>query len=137
MATVEDHHETLPDLIKLATSHYILHDFMNHNHVVFHNDNRLGKFLLTLRVSPHVWAPVRWELEKEAIQILPEVYARYSTSPSVPHNVEFFYDDKSGRSLDWQIDAMKRHLFDGIPMLVKHGVGAWEKQKIPTEKPNK
>lgn len=126
MLTLEDYNQTLPELIKMAHNHPILTDFMHHNHAWYQHDNRQGEFLLSLRVSPHVWAPVRWELEKEAQQILPSVFKKYSMSNICHRRVEIVYDDKSARSLEWQIDALQRHLFDGIPMLVKKGIGLLE-----------
>lgn len=126
MLTVEDYNETLPELIKLAHNHVILSDFMHHNHTCCKHDNRKGEFILSLRISPHVWAPVRWELEAEANQFLPIAFKEFSQSNQAQRRVEMLYDDKSARSLEWQIDALNRHLFDGIPMLVKKGVGRWE-----------
>ena len=125
MLTVEDYHNTLPELIKITHEHMILSDFMHHNHVCCKHDNLKGQFLLSLRISPHVWAPVRWELENQANQLLPTAFKQFCQSDQSQRRVEMLYDDKSARSLDWQIDALNRHLFDGIPMLEKKGLGRW------------
>ena len=123
MATLEDHEETNEALIKLAWEFPILTDFMKHNHVFFKHDHRLGEFILSLRISPHAWAPVRWQLEKEALRILPEVFKSFSQSSQCQRRVEMIYDDKSARSLEWQLDALKRNILKDIPMLHAKGIG--------------
>lgn len=116
-ATFEDHIETDPKLIEEAEHLPLLQDFMKHNHACVAIDTLNNTFCFVIRISEYVWTPVRNEIYKQALQLLPRLFNKYSHSKTCNREVKLRFDTHSGRSLEWQNKALECGRLDNIPHL--------------------
>ncbi len=101
-------------LVELARDLPVLQDFMKRCGVGIQNDAFKGVFKLFVPYSPWVWAPVRRKLTNEAWMLLPQAFKDFSESNRLKSTVDFKMDEEYSYTAEWQIDAYRRGIFDGI-----------------------
>lgn len=120
MLSLQDSITTDPSLIKCAWDHPILKSFMENNHAWHTTDGRMGLFSLCLRLSPYMWVPVRHELFRQAQEILPSVFLKFTDNNKLAREAKLVFDELSARSLEWQIEAYQDGVLKSMDLKTYH-----------------